>query len=59
MKSSNQDKAEGKFHKMKGKVKEVAGKLIDDPELEAQGASEKFAGKTQKKVGEIKDVFGK
>jgi uncharacterized protein YjbJ (UPF0337 family) len=25
MKSSTQDKAEGKFHEVKGKVKEVAG----------------------------------
>ena len=35
MKSSKRDKTEGKFHQMKGKVKQVAGKLSDNPKLEA------------------------
>jgi uncharacterized protein YjbJ (UPF0337 family) len=30
MKSSTRDEAEGKRHKVKGKVKEVAGKLVKD-----------------------------
>ena len=54
MKSSKQDKAEGTFHEVKGKVKEVAGKLSDDPNLEAEGTGEKIAGKVQEKVGQIK-----
>ena len=58
MKSGTQDKAEGMFHKVKGKVKEVAGKLIDDPNLEAEGTGEKIAGKVQEKVGQIKKVWG-
>ena len=44
---------------MKGKVKEVAGKLSDDPNLEAEGTGEKIAGKVQEKVGQVKKVFGK
>ena len=58
MKSSKQDKAEGTFHEVKGKVKEVAGKLSDNPNLEAEGTGEKIAGKVQEKVGQIKKVWG-
>ena len=44
---------------MKGKVKEKAGQVINDPDLEAEGKSENLAGKVQKKVGQIEDVFEK
>lgn len=57
MKSSTKDQAKGKYHEVKGKIKEVAGDLIDDPNMEAEGASEKIAGKAQKKLGEVKGVF--
>ena len=59
MKSSKQDKAEGTFHEVKGKVKEVAGKLSDNPKLEAEGINEKIDGKVQEKIGEVKKVLGK
>ena len=59
MKSSTQDQVEGTFHKIKGKVKEVAGELSDNPELEAEGAGEKMAGNVQKKIGQVKKVLGK
>ncbi len=59
MKSSTQDKAEGTFHKIKGKVKEIAGEISDDPELEAEGTGEKIAGKVQEKIGQVKKVLGK
>jgi uncharacterized protein YjbJ (UPF0337 family) len=59
MKSSIRDKAEGTFHEVKGKVKEVAGKLSDNQKLEAEGAGEKVAGKVQEKIGQVKKVFGK
>jgi len=59
MKSSIRDKAEGTFHEVKGKVKEVAGQLSDNSELETEGAGEKIAGKVQEKVGQIKKVLGK
>jgi uncharacterized protein YjbJ (UPF0337 family) len=48
MKSGTRDEAEGKWHKVKGKVKEIAGELSDDPKLEAEGANEKIAGKFRK-----------
>ena len=59
MRSSIRDKAEGTFHEVKGKVKEVSGKLSDNPELEAEGADEKIAGKFQEKIGQVKKVLGK
>ena len=59
MKTSNRDQAEGMFHEMKGTVREVAGKLSDNPKLQVAGTVEKYAGKVQKKVGQIKKVLGK
>ena len=58
MKSSTKDQAEGTFHQMKGKIKEVAGKLSDNPELEAEGTGEKITGKVQEKIGQVKKVLG-
>jgi len=37
MKSSTQDKIESNIHKVKGEIKEVAGKLSKNPKLEAEG----------------------
>jgi uncharacterized protein YjbJ (UPF0337 family) len=59
MKSSIRDQAEGTFHKIKGKVREIAGELSDDPELEAEGTGEKAAGKVQEKIGQVKKVLGR
>jgi len=59
MKSSTKDQAEGKYHEVKGKIKEMAGDLTDNPKLEAEGTTEKIAGKVQKKIGEVKEVFEK
>jgi uncharacterized protein YjbJ (UPF0337 family) len=59
MKSSRQDKVEGTYHELKGKAKEVVGKLSDNPKLQAKGVVEKVAGKIQSKVGQVKQVIGK
>ena len=59
MKHSTKDQAKGKFHAVKGKVKETAGKLIDDSELEAEGIGEKISGKVQDKIGQVEKVVGK
>jgi len=59
MKSSTQDNTEGKMHQVKGKIKEIAGKVIMNPDLEAEGKDEIFAGKAQEKIGKVKKVFGK
>ena len=58
MKSSIRDKADGTFHEAKGKVKEIAGKITNNPTLEAKGKAENIAGKVQKKIGQVKKVLG-
>lgn len=57
MKSSTKDRIEGKFHELKGNVKEKAGQVTNNPTLAAEGSKEKLAGKIQKKVGQIEEVF--
>ena len=59
MKSSIRDKAEGTFHEVKGRVKEVSGNITDNLKLESKGEAEKIAGKVQEKVGQVKEVLGK
>ena len=59
MKSSTKDQAEGKFHQVKGKIKEATVKLSDNPKLEAEGTGESIAGKVQEKIGQVKKVLGK
>jgi uncharacterized protein YjbJ (UPF0337 family) len=59
MKSSTKDKAQGILHQVKGTVKEVTGKIVQNPELEIEGKIEKSTGKLQEQVGQAKKVFGK
>jgi uncharacterized protein YjbJ (UPF0337 family) len=59
MQDSMKDKMEGKFHEVKGKVKEQVGRATNDPNTEAEGQDEKVGGKIQKKIGDIKKVFEK
>jgi uncharacterized protein YjbJ (UPF0337 family) len=59
MKSGTRDEAEGKWHQVKGKVKEIAGKAVGKRDLEAEGQAENVDGKVQEKIGEIKAVVGK
>lgn len=59
MKPSTTDNVKGKFHELKGSVKEKAGKLTNDPELEVAGQVEKIAGKVQRKVAQVKRFVGK
>lgn len=58
MKSSTKDEVRGTFHQAKGKVKEVAGKITDNPTLEAKGKAENIAGKAREKIGQVKKVLG-
>jgi uncharacterized protein YjbJ (UPF0337 family) len=59
MTPSTKDQVEGKFHEVKGKVKEKAGQAVGNPNVEADGQSENLAGKVQKKVGQVEKVFEK
>lgn len=59
MKPSTRDNAEGKMHQVKGAIKEVAGKIVNDRHLETEGKAEKLNGKVQEKIGEIEKVVEK
>jgi uncharacterized protein YjbJ (UPF0337 family) len=58
MKLSTDDKAKGKFHEVKGAIKQKGGELTKNPKLEADGRAEKNAGKAQKFVGKVEKAIG-
>ena len=47
MRSSMKDKVEGTLHEAKGNLKEIAGKMPDNPKLRAEGIAEKTVSKIQ------------
>ena len=53
----DKDRIKGSAQQAKGVVKEVIGKAAGDVKLEAEGKSEKVAGKIQNAVGGIKDTL--
>jgi uncharacterized protein YjbJ (UPF0337 family) len=59
MKQSTQDETKGKFHEVKGKVKESVGRATNNPRLENEGQDERVAGTVQKKIGQVEKVFEK
>ena len=58
MKRSTKDQAEGKFHEAKGKVKETAGKLIDDPDLEAEGKAKRSPASFKTRLAKSRRSWG-
>jgi uncharacterized protein YjbJ (UPF0337 family) len=58
MKPSTKDKAKGKFHEVKGKIKEKVGRATNNPNLEAEGQGEKIGGKVRKKIGQVEKALG-
>ena len=58
MKPSTDDKATGTLHEVKGAIKQKAGELTNNPNLEANGRIEKNAGKVQHVVGKIEKAIG-
>lgn len=51
----NRDELKGKAEKAKGYVKEEAGEILNDPELEAEGKMERASGELREKFGEAKE----
>lgn len=58
MKPSTKNQATGLAKSAAGKIKEVTGKTVGNPRLQAEGKAQKIEGKTQRKVGEIQKVLG-
>jgi len=59
MKPSIKNEIVGKVHEVEGKIKEKAGQMTNDPDLEGQGLAEKIAGKLQNRVGHAEKALGK
>jgi uncharacterized protein YjbJ (UPF0337 family) len=59
MKSSTKDRVKGRADEAKGKIKEKAGRALGNPRMEDERTAERAGGKIQRKIGEVKKVFGK
>jgi len=55
--ASPRDEIKGKFHEVRGKAKDKAGRLENDPDLEAEGQTEMVAGKVQRRIGQVEKVL--
>jgi len=55
----NKDEIKGKGKQIEGAIKNKAGKLTDNPNLEAKGKAERVAGKVQEKTGKARQKVGK
>ena len=58
MKPSTEDKTTGELHEVKGAIKQKAGEITNNPNLESDGIAEKNAGKVQHVVGKIEKAVG-
>jgi uncharacterized protein YjbJ (UPF0337 family) len=52
----DKDRIEGAAKKIKGSVKESAGKLTGDAKLRAEGKADKAEGTVQNAIGGLKDA---
>ncbi|MGB6540054.1 MAG: CsbD family protein [Xanthobacteraceae bacterium] len=52
----DKDRIQGSAKQAKGAVKVAAGKVLGDAKLEAEGKTEKTAGKVQNAIGGLKDA---
>ena len=53
----DKNRVEGSAKEIKGKTKEVGGKVLGDAKLESEGKADQAAGKIQNAVGGIKDTL--
>lgn len=54
---STKDRVTGAARIVKGKVKKVAGRVVGNRRLEAEGTVEEVAGRIQRKGGQVERVF--
>ena len=50
-------RGQGSAKQAKGKVKEVAGKVLGDSKLKSEGKGDQVKGKVQNAIGGIKDTL--
>ena len=54
----NRDEIDGKAEALKGKVKQAAGDLTDDPDLHDEGVADEAAGDAQAAIGKGRRKVG-
>jgi uncharacterized protein YjbJ (UPF0337 family) len=59
MKTGTQNEIAGKVQEIKGDLKHKVGQVTNNPALEAEGVTEKIAGKIQKKIGRAQKAVAK
>lgn len=59
LKPSTTTRTQGKLHEVKGAMKEAAGKITGNPDLESSGNVEKNVGKVQQWIGRAEKTVGK
>ena len=59
MKPSTRDQIVGTLHEVKGKVREKAGEITNNPTLRVKGKVENLAGKIEKKIARFEKVLEK
>jgi len=52
----DKDRVEGSAKEIKGKTKEVAGKVLGDAMLESDGKADKIEGTVHNTIGGVKDT---
>ena len=57
MKPTTENEIAGRVHEVKGKIKEKAGQLTNNPDLEAEAIGENIAGKVQTRIGQVEKVI--
>jgi len=55
----NRDELDGKAQALKGRLKQAAGDLTNDPALHDEGVVDEAAGETQRAIGQAKRKVGK
>jgi len=53
------NRIEGAVRQAKGSIKEAAGKITGNVQMQAEGRAEKISGQLQSKYGETKDAVSK
>jgi uncharacterized protein YjbJ (UPF0337 family) len=51
----NKDQVKGRVEEAKGKIKEVAGRTVGNPDLEDRGTVQKVGGTVQRNYGDLKE----
>jgi uncharacterized protein YjbJ (UPF0337 family) len=59
MTEGTKNEIKGNLYEFKASVKGKVSKLTNNPNLTPEGQNEKFAGKVQKKLGQIEQVLEK